>query len=165
MSTADDERYLRLAWEVTPEDIGGTKRWVLFAKGGAYSPYYDDIHLVVDWDNGRSALVGFGAFLRNQRFYLRPGLTYSQRSTSAFNPKLLPADCIFSTGGHGVFMDVNSTGLFLLGVLSSRVANIQVEMAVGSGDDAHSGSAARNYLNGMVNVFAARKGRAALLRR
>ena len=153
MSTADDERYLRLAWEVSPESIGGQKRWVLFAKGGEYSPYYDDIHLVVDWNKGQSALVGSGAFLRNQRFYLRPGLTYSQRSTSAFNPKLLPADCIFSTGGHGVFMDVNSKGLFLLGVLSSRVANLQVEMAVGSGDDAHSGSAARNYLNGMVNTI------------
>lgn len=153
MSTADDERYLRLAWEVSPDEVGGKKRWVLFAKGGEYSPYYDDIHLVVDWNQGTSTLVGSGAFLRNQRFYLKPGLTYSQRSTSAFNPKLFPADCIFSTGGHGVFMDVQSKGLFFLGVLSSRVANLQVEMAVGSGDDAHSGSAARNYLNGMVNAI------------
>ena len=31
--------------------------------------------------------------------------------------------------------------------------NLQVEMAVGSGDDAHSGSAARKYLNGMVNTI------------
>ena len=153
MSTADDERYLRLAWEVNPSEVGGNKRWVLFAKGGEYSPYYDDIHLLVDWNNGQSSLVGSGAFLRNQRFYLHPGLTYSQRSTSAFNPKLFPADCIFSTGGHGVFMDVKKKGLFLLGVLSSRITNLQVEMAVGSGDDAHSGSAARNYLNGMVNTL------------
>jgi hypothetical protein len=26
------------------------KRWVPFAKGGEYSPYYADIHLVVNWD-------------------------------------------------------------------------------------------------------------------
>ena len=38
LSTKDDFRFLRLSWEVKPQDI--TQCWSPFAKGGAFSPYY-----------------------------------------------------------------------------------------------------------------------------
>ena len=51
LATADDFRFVRLWTEVPPEKIG--TKWFPFAKGGAYSPYYADLHLVVNWENGR----------------------------------------------------------------------------------------------------------------
>ncbi len=62
LATADDFRFVRCSWESPFQGIGsGTehttqaeyhqqtfqnKRWVPFAKGGAYAPYYGDIHLL-----------------------------------------------------------------------------------------------------------------------
>ena len=47
LATADDFRFVRAWWEVprdsegrSKEDTLSGKRWVPFAKGGAYSPYY-----------------------------------------------------------------------------------------------------------------------------
>ena len=66
LQTSDDTRFVRAWWEVAPERVvTGTpkttpedfkqqtfagKRWVPFAKGGEYSPYYSDLHLVVNWE-------------------------------------------------------------------------------------------------------------------
>jgi hypothetical protein len=45
--TADNDRFIRLRWEV-PEH-SRVERWVDYCKGGDYSKYYDDPHLLVDW--------------------------------------------------------------------------------------------------------------------
>src|SRR5262249_51450815 len=46
LATADDFRFIRATWEV-PRTL--ERGWVPFCKGGAFSPYYADIHLVVKW--------------------------------------------------------------------------------------------------------------------
>ena len=46
MQTSDDFRFARASWEVqSPNRL----RWRPFAKGGAFAPYYADIHLLVNW--------------------------------------------------------------------------------------------------------------------
>ena len=63
LATGDDFRFVRAFWEVDPRRIArgaaghkGGGRWCPFAKGGEYSPYWADIHLVVDWeDDGRAS--------------------------------------------------------------------------------------------------------------
>jgi hypothetical protein len=45
--TSDDFRFVRASWEVRPADRG--KRWVPFAKGGSYSPFYADVSVLVNW--------------------------------------------------------------------------------------------------------------------
>lgn len=60
-STKNDFRYVRAVWEIPlnavslrREDTVG-RRWVSFAKGGAFSQNYADVHLVVDWgSDGRA---------------------------------------------------------------------------------------------------------------
>ena len=50
LATADDFRFVRAWWEVDPGTLG--KKWFPFAKGGKYSPFYADVHLVVNWEDG-----------------------------------------------------------------------------------------------------------------
>ncbi len=57
LATADDFRFVRTWWETDPRKVARSndetlqgKRWVLFAKGGKYAPYFADIHLVVNWE-------------------------------------------------------------------------------------------------------------------
>lgn len=97
LATADDFRFVRAWWEVSPEKtVTGTaktlgefrqqtfagKRWVPFAKGGEYSPYYADLHLVVNWERDGKEMKEFaGSVIRNPDFYFRPGLTWPLRAT------------------------------------------------------------------------------------
>jgi hypothetical protein len=47
LATADDFRFVRAWWEIPPERMG--ERWFGFAKGGAFSPFYADVLLVLEW--------------------------------------------------------------------------------------------------------------------
>jgi len=136
LATADDFRFVRAWWEVAPERIldGANgpdwreelvafqawcrqrtfegKRWVPFAKGGAYSPYYADLHLVVDWERDGEEIRGFVDPLtrrpysrpQNTDFYFRPGLTWPLRARR-FAPQSLPAGSICSVRGYGIFCE------------------------------------------------------------
>jgi len=162
LATADDFRFVRAWWEVAPERILDAangpdwredleafqewcrkrtfeaKRWVPFAKGGEYSPYYADIHLVVNWENDGSAVKSYIVerypylggnwqwVVKNTGYYFRPGLTFRQRPHRCGSFAALPAGCIFSTSGqaalaagglHALLAMMNSTlvtGLVLL---------------------------------------------------
>ena len=56
-SPVPDVRFLRLAWEVSPSQFGLGKKWPPFAKGGQYSPFFDDIHLLLKWERGGRELM------------------------------------------------------------------------------------------------------------
>lgn len=110
LQTSDDFRFVRAWWEVPRDSEGRSredtlrgKRWVPFAKGGAYSPYYADVHLVVNWEDDGEEIRGFGpAVVRNPAFYFRPGLTWPRR-TNGLSFRILPAGCVFADKGPAVF--------------------------------------------------------------
>ncbi|GEM_PF-2708628 len=60
------------------------KHWAPFAKGGEYSPYYADIHLLVNWEKEGAEIRNFAdpktgktnSRPQNTDYYFRPGLTY-----------------------------------------------------------------------------------------
>ncbi len=141
LQTGDDSVFLRLQWEVpTAGLIGKEPRWVSFAKGGEYSPFYGDYHLLFEWTQR-----GLARRQSNSESYFRPGVTYTQRTTSNLSFRLLPAGCIFSPNGVTVVPAEKEGVLDCCIVLNTRMAQFLVEMCVGSGDAVHSGSAARNY--------------------
>jgi hypothetical protein len=172
LQTSDDFRFVRVWWEVAPERIldGANgpyrdvpafrawcrqqtyegKRWVPFAKGGEYSPFYADIHLVVDWEaDGRSLDAFPKAFIRNRDYYFRPGLTWPLRTTSGFGLYALPAGCAFGHKGPAAF--VSSVALAAsLGVLLSAPYRQFIEVGMPVGDETRSGTASRSYEVGFV---------------
>ena len=112
LQTSDDERFLRLWWEVPAAELGRGRRWVPFAKGGEYSPYWDDLRLVVDWGDDGSELKRWAGSLynnshwsriiKNVEYYFRPGLTFPLRA-DRFNVKVLPSGCAFGHKGPTAF--------------------------------------------------------------
>jgi hypothetical protein len=157
LQTDDDFRFLRLVWECPVDEVN--RRWRFFAKGGEYSPFYDDIHLSVDWKDNGNALREF----IEQRYswtkrassadkYGLPGLTYPERTTSEFSPRPLPKGTIFSIKGQAVFGRTIHNSAAILALAYTRLFRIIVEMFVGSGDSVESGSAARDYKAGIVST-------------
>ena len=158
LASADNFRFLRLVWEVPCKSLFGSdsaaKRgrvWANFAKGGEYSPYFQDLHLVIKFHGGGTELEAFpGSVLRNPGFFFKEALTYSERTASGFSPRALPAGCIFDSKGPIVAARVRSDLPALLGVLMSRVWATFLEFFVAAGDSSVSGTAARQYTQSIV---------------
>ena len=121
LATADDFRFVRCWWEVPVQLVDSpNRRWWPFAKGGAYSPYYADLHLVVNWFSGGKEMAAFeGAVIRNPDFYFRPGLTWSHRSQLGFSPRALPAGAVFGHKGPSAFFSNLGEPELMIGLLSS----------------------------------------------
>lgn len=166
LQTSDNFRFLRLAWEIPPKNIGLSKRstsknekkWVFYAKGGEYSPYYADIHLVVNWLNAGKEVKNFAdlsgniiSYPRNEKYYFMGGLTYSERTTSNFSARILPPGCCFDTKGPWIGINSEWKISALLPIFMSRIVGYLLEFAVSSGDVVYSGSAARDYTSRSVS--------------
>lgn len=133
--TTDDFRFVRTWWEVSHATIG--KRWFPFAKGGAFSPFYADIGLCMDWlsDGAQSWAIYearrdvVGGIMKNPDFYFRPGLTYPRR-LHRLSVMPLPSGTIFSVRGSGIFGDRRD--LFrIAGLFSSSAFDFLVKCMLG----------------------------------
>ena len=143
LQTSDDFRFVRLWWEVPSEEIGRRRRWVPFAKGGEYSPYSADLHLVVDWEDEGRRLRSFARSrgesesrtIRSESQYFRPGLTWSRRSQKGFSVRPVPGGAIFGEKGPTIFVpsdapeDLNR----LMAYLNSGLAAALLEAMVAFG--------------------------------
>jgi hypothetical protein len=154
LASADDFRFFRLSWEVPPQCFGlrqgqtvsSIDGWMPIAKGGEYRPFYDDLHLLVDWRKDGASLKAFPrSYVRSPDLYFKPGLTWSYRTTSAFCLKVLPAHSAFTHGGWGLFPAVAVDPLDLLAGFNSLLGRYFMELQLGQGDTSASGTAARNY--------------------
>ena len=138
-SSGDDFRRIRLWWEVKPKEEGRQFVWVPFAKGGSYSPYYADIHLLVAWDDARRTFLDFwgrpGRMIERPEsvdYFFNSGLTWSLRTQLGFNIRALPAGTIFGHKGPAAFTD-ESAITFYLGVCNSQVFKMLLSTQVSFG--------------------------------
>jgi hypothetical protein len=169
LSTKDDFRFLRLAWEVTPGTIvhdrytaTWDRPWMFLAKGGEYAPFIGDIHLLAHWANEGEAIAAHVAekypYLANNVSWVlhpevpygRPGITFTRRTTSGFSPRALPAGCLISDSGATLYPDDEKQLPEVQSLCMSRVFGYLLELSVASGDSVHAGSAARTYEIGIV---------------
>ena len=121
LQTGDDERFLRYHWEVPRENTGRGKRWVPFAKGGEYSPFFESLSRVIDWaDDGAEIIKYGGARPQNRQYYFREGITFPNIA-DRFHAKLISEAVIF---GHMGPMIIGNYDLPLLAYLNSKVANV-----------------------------------------
>ena len=122
--------FYRLNWEVDPSKIGIGRTWVTFFNGGAFSPFYRENSVVLQWEN-EGALVK--AYLGEKYPYLkgntdwniqleelygRSGITYGKKTTT-FSAQVMPEGGIFSFEGIGVFPQNSEDTWWLLGYLNS----------------------------------------------
>jgi len=143
LATADDFRFLRAWWEVQQGD-----HWFSFAKGGAFSQFYADIYLCVNW--GVSGLeiknnLNAQGTVRSNVWMLRDtaancfgrcGLTWPRRTQSGLGMRVMPSGSIFADKGPAAFVHDNepSALLALLALTTSSAFCylVELQMAFGS---------------------------------
>ncbi|MES4792705.1 MAG: hypothetical protein C4321_06680, partial [Chloroflexota bacterium] len=128
LQTSDNDRFLRCFWEVSEfgvvrdgKPVSG--RWFWYAKGGRYQKWAGLEWLVVDWaDNGREIRSFPNAVIRNETYYFRPGLTYTQIARLSLGIRQLRG-AIFGHASNAIFPMSDSDQLPLACVLNARLAS------------------------------------------
>jgi hypothetical protein len=125
LDTADNARFVRFHWEVTRR----TRRWHLFPKGGGYKRWIGFNWYLVDWefDGARIKLLGRGT-PRNEQFYGRSGLTYTEFGRGCLGARVLPTGAIFSTSFPGVFPCDEANRDLLHAILNCRLTSFYMRV-------------------------------------
>lgn len=148
LDTNDNFRFFRLSWEVPAT----RDSYVPLAKGGAYSKYYSDVHLVIDWresgellkESIRTAGDHPSRNVRSEDKYFLPGLTWSQRTTKGLSVRLLSKGNIFTTKGPAITGNPEKLTT-LLALMNSSVFDSLISLLLAAAD-----SAARSYDIGVI---------------
>ncbi|MBB3862675.1 hypothetical protein GGQ88_003977 [Novosphingobium hassiacum] len=150
MKTFDNERFIRLPWEVVGSAIGKGKKWHWLVKGGEFSFFYSEVHLLLNWANDGAELKEININLNGSTaqvrqastFWGREGATYSKRS-SGFSARILPKDCIFTSNGPAILPLNDTDPLYLLGWLNSRPIRALTHLNAGAFDSYSTGALKR----------------------
>lgn len=143
LATADSKRFQRYQWEVLNEDIGKERKWVYFANGGQFSPFYRPLIQIVKWENDGSEIKNFKfpkghknegkrrSVIRNEKFYFdNEGITWGKRG-KFLNVSFLPLETIFSHEGHSMFPIESDNIWFLIGLLNSKLFQFTINLYCG----------------------------------
>lgn len=142
MKSFNNERFIRLLWEVHPSFVGRGYHWIHMAKGGGFSFFYSDIHLLLNWSKSglelqavNQAINGSTAQVRQASdYWYLPGATYSKRSARGFSARALPSGCIFTSNGPAVLPYGDWTPAFILGWLNSKPIRAIIHMQANFAD-------------------------------
>lgn len=144
----DDFRFVRHWIEVGAKEA---KNYVLYSKGGEFSPYYYDVHLALNWQEGgeqlkthcseyRAALgwsPDWRALMMNYDHYFKPGITWPRR-TSRLSFRFLPSGCVFGDKSPVIQGDSTEELHSLVAELNSSSVDRLVSLMVGSSELAQS---------------------------
>lgn len=114
LAPRNEFRFSRLWWEVESCQIGKSKEWLPYAKGGELSPYYSDVELLLRTRNDLAEIKAslnqkypylqgnLSWILHPENHYFKPGITFGQRTTF-LRASILPDGGYFSVAGKGIF--------------------------------------------------------------
>ena len=121
--TGNNDKYLRMLWEVPAFEIGRGKRWVLHAKGGAFRRWYGNIDTLIDWSDSarehyRSDHV---ARIAPEYIWFRRGICWTLISSNKLHGfRLLQENSTFNLAAPSIFFDDDRMMLYILGYLNSK---------------------------------------------
>ena len=143
MTTTDNEKYLRLWFEVSMNSIGfnvysreasivSKKKWFPYQKGGEYRKWYGNNSYVVFYlDDGIEMVelvrkkyprISDPEFIiKNRNWYFKEGLTWSTLSTGSFGVRFVPAGFIFDAKGSMAFTKDKGSILCYIALLNSSI--------------------------------------------
>ena len=124
--TGDNDKYLRMLWEVEATEIRKDGRWMLHAKGGEYRKWSGNLEWVVKWSPGAIEHYKHDKIARfpKEHVLFRKGVTWSLVSTNpTFGARLLPESQTFNKAAATVLFHDEKYVLYVLALLNSSVVN------------------------------------------
>ncbi len=131
-STSNNSRFLKFWYEVNKnksalkyknidDALNSGKNWIPYNKGGGTKKWYGYNEYLIDWtDNGNPIRNIPTAVVTNEKYYMKPGLTWSAISSKTFGLRYFNEGFIFDNNGCCLF-DLNNNKEYLAGLLNSKV--------------------------------------------
>lgn len=131
IATADNNKYLRLWYEVSVENVKFdaktheeaslcSEKWYPYNKGGEFRKWYGNNDFVVNWyRDGKDLRNDKKAVLRNRPFYFKPCFSWSLVTSSVAAFRYKPMGHIFDVAGMSCFSQTNL--LYLLALCNTKV--------------------------------------------
>ncbi len=118
--THNDERFVRMTWEVGRKNCARGEKWVPFEKGGDFRKWYGErIHLV-NWSPEARAEYASHGGLSNQKYWERAGITWSDVTSGTNSFRLKDASSEYSSASPTVFPRNEGGEHELLSLLNSK---------------------------------------------
>lgn len=147
MTTADNERFLRIWTEVSVHDIGhgnsgfgcpefSTRKWFLYNKGGSSRKWYGNNELVVNWENDgreiRSIKDEKTGRIRshnyNSEYSFKESGTWTAISSGEIMVRYSPAGALFDSKGASVFSNNHGDLIYTIAGLNTKISNIYLKV-------------------------------------
>lgn len=138
IATADNNKYLRLWYEVSVENVKFdaktheeaslcSEKWYPYNKGGEFRKWYGNNDFVVNWyRDGKDLRNDRKAVLRNRPFYFKPCFSWSLVTSSVAAFRFKPMGHIFDVAGMSCFSQTNL--LYLLALCNTKVVTKILEI-------------------------------------
>ena len=121
--TGNNDKYLRMIWEVSNIDVGINKHWLKYLKGGEYRKWYGNIDYLIDWSltartHYRADKVG-----RIIPEYLWYKQAISWTLITSYKPsfRYKAEDMTFDGGGLCIFLKDEANLEYYMGIFNSKV--------------------------------------------
>lgn len=130
--TGDNNRYLRLYWEINLNAFGKGKKWVPMAKGGDFRRWYGNITDVINWSNEARDNYKKNPVARIQKEYLwfRKGITWNLVSSSGTGFRLLTDNALFNKAAPTILFKEEkiSTLEYTLGFVNTKIVSFLLKL-------------------------------------
>lgn len=144
MTTADNNRFLRLWYEVSMEKVGlnckdhsdaklSNKKWFPYSKGGGYRKWKGFDEYLINWENNGYEIKNNKdskgkrlASVRSEDKYFKPCITWSAVTSYKFSSRIVDKGRIFDSGGSSIFPKKDL--YYIQGLLNSKVTETHLAM-------------------------------------
>ena len=123
--TGDNQKYMRLFWEVSHEKSGKDKMWVPMAKGGEFRKWYGNIIDVVNWsEEARNEYrENSAARIQNSYLWYREGITWNLVSSLGTGFRYLPDTVLFNKAAPTIVFKIECLDslYYVVGYLNTKI--------------------------------------------
>jgi len=143
LATGDNERFLRLWFEVKIENIGfgymnskdalhSRRKWFPYNKGGSFRKWYGNNEYIVNWENDGLEIKNFKddkgkikSRPQNTQYYFQEGITWSKVTIGKLSLRYVPNGFIFDVAGTSIFGGKDVI-IYLLGLLNTKISEVLI---------------------------------------
>ena len=140
LQTGDNEKYIRLWWEVEnekikydnetlEETIDNGYKWYPYNKGGARRQWFGNYDYVVNWENNGEEIRNFEkSSVKNIKYYFKEAITWSNIMSGGFSIRYREKGSVFDVSGMSAFFENGQDIKYILGIISSKLSDYVFKM-------------------------------------
>ena len=131
MATCDNERFLRLWWEIENDkrsipdkNIDFSKKWFPYNKGGYFRKWYGNDEYLVNWANHGAEVQAVSIAVGNPNRFFRKMISWTRVSSSVLHARFKPAGYLYDMTGPVAVSTNEDVLLYALAYLDSNIGMI-----------------------------------------